>query len=229
MVRADVGRPGDRCGRLRPAGIRAHAVRARAPRRARRPHRRPRFRDRCTGHGRRQQPRGGLALDLALARPDLVERLVLVAASPTGYPYDDWPTAPSEAELDARIEAAEAAGDLDLVNRLEVRYWLDGVDEPEGRVTGARSLMLEMNGLALHATAGPDARTGPSWTRLSEVSCATFVLVGELDLPGTRLQAEQLAGRLPNSRFATIADSAHCPQLDQPEVLAELVRRFVEE
>ena len=45
----------------------------------------------------------------------------------------DWPTSAGEAELDEQIAEAEQAGDLDTVNRLEARYWLDGADQRDGR------------------------------------------------------------------------------------------------
>lgn len=96
---------------------------------------------------------GGLALDLALARPQDVTALVLISPSPSGYDYTDWPTSAEEAAQDDLVVAAEKSGDLDLVNRLEVRYWLDGVGQPEGRVSGPpRELMLEMNARALRAS-----------------------------------------------------------------------------
>ena len=74
----------------------------------------------------------------------------------------------AETEQDALIEHAEEAGDLDEVNRLEVRYWLDGVEQAEGRVQGPpRALMLDMNGRALAAEPiGDAAERAPAWPRL---------------------------------------------------------------
>ena len=174
---------------------------------------------------------GGLALDLALANPDNVNALILIAASPTGYNYTDWPTAPAEAALDDLVAAAEAAGDLELVNRLEVRYWLDGVDQPEGRVRGAtRDLMLEMNGRALHADPiGESTARVPAWDRLSEIAIPTLVVVGEHDLPGVQLQCSEIADAIPLGQMVTIAESAHCPSLDRPEELTKLMLEFLDQ
>ncbi len=172
---------------------------------------------------------GGLALDLALAHPDHVTALVLIAPSPSGYPSDAWHVVAAEAEQDARIAKAEEAGDLDEVNRLEVRYWLDGVAQTDGRVQGpARALMLEMNGRALAAEpVGDAAERPPAWPRLAQIHVPVLVVAGEHDLPGVGVLCAQLAAALPNARLTTIAGTAHCPSLDQPDALNRAVLEFV--
>lgn len=172
---------------------------------------------------------GSLALDLALAHPDDVVAIVLIGSGPSGYDYSDWPTAPAEAEQDDLIAAADAAMDLDLVNRLEVRYWLDGVDQSEGRVSDpARDLMIDMNGRALfHAPIGAPAERPTAAPRLGEIVVPVLVIVGEYDLPGVRRQGEQLAAALPAATFTSIAGSAHCPSLDQPRELSRVVLDFL--
>jgi pimeloyl-ACP methyl ester carboxylesterase len=137
---------------------------------------------------------------------------------------------PAEAVLDERIEAADDAGDLDLVNRLEVHCWLDGVDQPEGRVAGeARELMADMNGRALRAApVGPDADRPDTWPRLSEISVPVLVVCGEYDLDGCRQLCDELADAVPGARGITIPGAAHCPQLDRPEALNEVVLDFLE-
>jgi pimeloyl-ACP methyl ester carboxylesterase len=61
---------------------------------------------------------GKLAIDLALAAPDRVSGLVLIGTAVSGAPDPEVDDVPAD-ELNARIEAAEAAGDLEEVNRLE--------------------------------------------------------------------------------------------------------------
>lgn len=176
---------------------------------------------------------GGLALDLALDHPELVRALVLIAPSVSGYPSERWEESPAETELDRLIEAAEAAagagGDRDEVNRLEVRYWLDGTDQPEGRVTGeARALLVEMNARVLAATPpGPATEREPAWPRLDQVTVPTLVVLGQHDLPGFARLGAELVADLPDGRLVTVPDAAHCPQLDQPDRLNELVLGFL--
>lgn len=172
---------------------------------------------------------GAIAVDHALAHPDEVTALVLVAPSPSGYDDDRWPTMAAEEVLDQQIADAEQRGDLELVNRLEVRYWLDGVEQPEGRVTGdARQLMADMNGRALRAAPiGDRAARPPAWGRLSELTMPVLVVCGQHDLDGCHQLCDDLAAAVPSARRADIAGAAHCPQLDQPQSLAETVLDFI--
>ena len=78
---------------------------------------------------------GRLAVDLALAHPDRVAALVLIGPGVRGAPVL-VPDSPAVEALDRAIQAAEEAGDLDAVNELEARVWLDGPHAPAGRVTG---------------------------------------------------------------------------------------------
>jgi pimeloyl-ACP methyl ester carboxylesterase len=172
---------------------------------------------------------GGLALDLALAHPGHVAGLVLVAPSASGYPEDEWVSAAAELEQDAMIARAARTGDLDLVNRLEVRYWLDGVEQPEGRVEGPpRELMIEMNGRALKAgPVGTAVRQPPVWPRLTTIDVPVVVVAGEHDLPGMSRMCRDLVAAVPNGRLVMIEETAHCPSLDQPERLNRVVLDFV--
>ncbi len=171
---------------------------------------------------------GRVAVDLALAHPERVSGLVLIAASVRGASYDRSP--PEVEALEEAAEAAETAGDLDTTNRLEAHLWLDGPEQPEGRVGGlARELFLEMNRNALAlADPGPgveieaeEAAAGglSAWDRLVEITVPALVAVGELDYPSRRTVAEQTAARLPAGRFVTLPAVAHLPQLEGSEHL----------
>ena len=168
---------------------------------------------------------GQLALQCALDHPDRVAGLVLVCASASGFPDEDWPLAEAEDAQDGLIAAADEAGDLDEVNRLEARYWLDGTEQPEGRVTGeARDLFLDANGIALRAgDTGPMSRHPDQWPRLGSVRAPTLVVAGEHDLPGIGLMARRMAATIPGARLAVVPATAHCPSMDAPDALATLV------
>ncbi len=64
---------------------------------------------------------GRVALEIALARPDLVERLVLVGTGLPGYAWSDTVRRYSEEE-----NAAIARGDLDAAVEANLRMWVDG-------------------------------------------------------------------------------------------------------
>lgn len=168
---------------------------------------------------------GSLAIDLALAHPDEVHALVLIGSLPSGAPGESWVQTPQEAAAEAAVEAASQSGDLDLVNRLEVHYWLDGPAQPEGRVTGPpRDLMLAMNRRALAATPpGDDAARPEAWPRLGEIEVPTVLVLGEFDESGLGPLTQMMAERLPAARVHQLRGTAHCPMLDRPDVLASLV------
>jgi pimeloyl-ACP methyl ester carboxylesterase len=172
---------------------------------------------------------GGLALDMALAHPDEVLGMVLIAPSPSGFPADQWSTTEAEDDQDALIDEATRSGDLDEVNRLEIRYWLDGTEQPEGRVTGpVRDLMADMNRRALHAgPVGESADHPPVWPLVEQIDVPTLVVAGGHDLAGMTDVCGQLGERLPDARLETIDDAAHCPSLDRPDQVNALVLEFL--
>jgi len=99
---------------------------------------------------------GGVALDAAIAAPERVAGLVLLAPAISGAPEPELDA--DTARFDRLLDQAIEAGDLDEQNRLETWLWLDGPAQPEGRVSGpARSLLLDMNRLRLGNAVPEDA------------------------------------------------------------------------
>lgn len=174
---------------------------------------------------------GGVALDTALAHPDRVAALVLAGSAVTGAPPVEHVTTEAEQDLEAAIDAADEAGDLEEVNRLECHYWLDGPDQPEGRVPGtARDLFLDMNGRALGAPdVGEWQRPPDAWPRLAEISVRTLVVSGALDERMVLAVADQLTHDIPDARQVRLPGSAHLPSLDASESFATVVIEFLAE
>lgn len=170
---------------------------------------------------------GRIAIDIALAYPELVRALVLFGAAVSGAP---WPE-PSGAlrHLHDRIDAAEEANDIDEVNRLEAHLWLDGPESEEYRVRGAgRDLFLDMNGRALRAEEIGDAIPAPSaWGRLSEVHVPTLVVFGDLDVAALREVSRVLVETIPHATYRELPEFAHVPQLEDPSLCAQIIRDFV--
>ncbi len=170
---------------------------------------------------------GGTALDLALAHPDRVSSLVLIAPAVSGAPEPELE--PEVARIDALMEAADEAGDLAELNRLEVWTWLDGPLQPEGRVGGAaREHVVEANGRAL---AAPDAGRQDSgvaaWDRVAEIQAPALCLVGEYDLGYLRENTARVAAALPQGRLLPLAGVAHLPHLEEDEATLAAIEAFV--
>lgn len=172
---------------------------------------------------------GQTAIDLALAHPDRVAALALIGTAVRGAPYPDLTEGPT-AELNARIEAADAGGDLDEVGRLDAWMWLDGPGAQEGRVGGpARELFLEMNGRALRAEdPGEQADIAPAWPRLGEITAPTLLMVGRLDAEEILVIDEQAAALIPGARLRFLDDVAHVPHLEGDPATLDEIAAFVD-
>ena len=171
---------------------------------------------------------GHVALDLALARPSRVDRLVLAGSGIDGWEHDS--------ELKAAWEEEEAAferGDLDEAAWISVRTWLDGPTRDDQEVDPAlRRRVFEMQRLALDHE-NPEAHgewlTPSRRERLGDVSAPTLVLVGELDQPGFGRIARFLAAEIPGARFQELPGVAHLPPMEDPVGFADAVIPFLVE
>ncbi|GAA1143826.1 alpha/beta hydrolase [Nocardioides aquiterrae] len=173
---------------------------------------------------------GRTALDLSLAHPERVAGLVLIAPAISGAPAltSDDVDEPVR-QLDELIDAADEAGDLVEVNRLEAHLWLDGPLEAEGRVAGAaRELFLEMNGIALAAVdPGAQADLEPAWPRLGEIRVHTLVLVGEHDLRHFHDRARHLTDAITGAEQRILPGVAHLPHLEDDLTTLDIIEEFV--
>ncbi len=172
---------------------------------------------------------GQTAIDLTLAHPDRVAGLALIGTAIRGAPYPDLQEGPT-AELNARLEAADSAGDIEEVARLDAWMWLDGPGATEGRVSGpARELFLDMNRRALQAEdPGEQAELPAAWPRLSEIAVPTLVMVGHLDAEEIRAIAEPAAGMIPGARLRLLDGVAHVPHLEADPATLEEITSFVD-
>ena len=171
---------------------------------------------------------GQTAIDLALAYPDRVAGLVLIGTAIRGAPYPNPAKGPT-AELNARIEAADEAGDVDELGRLDAWMWLDGPSAKEGRVDGrARELFLDMNARALRASdPGEQAEISAAWPRLGAITTPTLVMIGRLDAEDVQAIDEQAAQIIPGARLRWLDGVAHVPHLEGDAATLEEIADFV--
>ena len=172
---------------------------------------------------------GKIALDFTLLFPDRVAGLVLLAPAVSGAP-DSEDAAPETQRLSHLIDAADAAGDLAEVNRLETWLWLDGPAGPIGRVSGAsRDLALAMNAIALSHDAEDQALPSEvdAWHRLDQIRVPVTVAWGDLDIPAMIDHSRHLAEHLPEAHGRVIPQTAHLPYLERPDLVADLIREAV--
>jgi len=137
----------------------------------------------------------------------------------------------SDAALFTDIEEADKAGDMDAVNRAEVRLWVDGPRRREGSAPATvRELVLDMNGRSLHtdwSAAENRPIEHPAITRLSEIAAPTLVIVGDQDLPHCIANADLITSKVAGSRKVIIENAAHLPSLERPEEFNRVLLDFL--
>ena len=176
---------------------------------------------------------GRVALELAIHRPDLVERLVVIAPGMPGWDWSEAPRAGWEAE-----GAAFDDGDLEAAAEASLRLWIDGPRRSPDQVDPAvRSLVREMvlrtYELELEA-AGTEANEEdildpPVSDRLGEIHCPTLVLVGEEDIADMQAIAAHVATSIAGARLATVPGASHLPSLERPDEVNPLLLAFLGE
>jgi pimeloyl-ACP methyl ester carboxylesterase len=168
-----------------------------------------------------------VAQELALARPDLVSRLVLMATHGRRHPLAAAITAGRCALHDAGVvlpesyhAAVEAALNLSpasLADPAAARDWLDVIGFSGSRITaGVRAQLAVLDGadrLAAYA-----AITAPA------------LVIGFADdrvLPP--VLAREVAAAIPGARYAEVPDAGHWGYLEQPRLVNELIVQFLTE
>jgi 3-oxoadipate enol-lactonase len=170
-----------------------------------------------------------VALDLAIARPGLVERLVLVSPS-----VGDGADAPEIRAFGEREDAALERGDLDGATEENLRMWVDGpyrepgeVDPEVRRWVGAMQHLAFENPTPDGATL--DRLTPPARERLAEIKVPTLIVTGSLDVAHVFQVAERLKEGIRGSRLETIEGAAHVPTLEKPGPWRNLLVDFLNE
>lgn len=171
---------------------------------------------------------GRVALEVAVARPDLVRALVLVAP---GFPGHEW-SQELRAQWDEE-EAAFEAGDLDAAVEVSLRTWVDGPRRrPEDVDPELRRRVGEMQRDAYDLQrewVDEEPLVRELGERLGEIVAPTLVLVGDEDQPDMQAIAKRLAREIQGARLATIPGTAHVPSMERPREFDELVLPFLEE
>jgi pimeloyl-ACP methyl ester carboxylesterase len=174
---------------------------------------------------------GRVALEMAVARPELVDKLVLIGASIPGYSWSDEVSSYGDEE-----DAALEQGDIEAAVQANLRMWVDGPNRSQDDVDPTvRLLIANMQRHAFELqlpvldTADEDLLVPDVGNRYVEISVPTLVLVGSEDIPDMHTIADQLASGITGARKAEIDGAAHVPNLEKPEEFDRLVLDFLAE
>src|SRR4051812_42665847 len=165
----------------------------------------------------------GVAVEVALTAPGLVESLLL--AAPGGSLI-----AEATPQLRASWEAENAAldaGDLDAAVEANLATWVDGPHR-DASDPAVRDLVAVMQRRAFELTADWDDvperdLDPPALERLDEIRVPTVILLGALDLDAIHDTAHRLAEGIRGARLLEWPDVAHLPSLERPDDFLALV------
>ncbi|HIM30251.1 MAG TPA: alpha/beta hydrolase, partial [Planctomycetes bacterium] len=160
-----------------------------------------------------------VALDVALAEPVLVERMVLVSPSIAGYVPEEMPAFLSELMGFLREKDFDQANEVLLSSSI--------MSVPPEQVERVRE-MVEVND-RLWSIPYSLVEQSPvsALERLEEIKMPTLVLVGENDLEAIRTQGALLENRMPNAHKISIAGGGHLLNLTSPQLFREALAKFL--
>ena len=175
---------------------------------------------------------GRVALELAVLRPELVERLVVIAPGLPGWAWSDE-TRAGWAEEEAAFERGdlEAAAEASLASVGRRPASLAG-DGRRGAAGGGGRMVLRSYELQQHAwDAGAEEEDldPPVSDRLGEIRCPTLVLVGAEDVADMRAIAAHVADSVSGARLVSVPGTSHLPSLERPDEINAHLLAFLRE
>ena len=175
---------------------------------------------------------GKISLDLALAHPDRVGALLLIAPGYSGMDYDHVPGGKATFERDETLSKAAsdawAAGDLAGATEQLRQLWasaLAGSDLDLFRTMvrdNAKEVFEERSGRF-------ETREGaPAAGRLKDVRAPTRILAGDRDNPAMPHLAKFLARGIPGATVEIVPGADHLLNLSRPAAFDAAVREIVQ-
>ena len=172
----------------------------------------------------------GVALEAALARPEVVESLVLAppGGSLLATRTDDL------AEFVEVEDAALDAGDVDGAVAANLEAWIAGRGRPLTDVDPevvAHVARMQRRAFEIQLAWGDEVEeidpARDPLRRLAEVAVPVLLVVGGLDLDTTLDSADRLEHGLDDVTRVDWPDVAHLPSLEQPERFTELLLEWL--
>jgi pimeloyl-ACP methyl ester carboxylesterase len=170
---------------------------------------------------------GTTAIDFALDYPEMVKRLILVSATPNGYQFEGEPPPKLLAFIGAYqqqnlVQAAELA----------TQVWFDGPQRqphqlnPETR-NRVKNIISEVLSTGTMDITGETSAGRPAVDRLGDIRVPTLIIAGDQDDPAMLEAAGYLAANIPGAQKTVIQDTAHLPNIEQPEAFNQVVLNFL--
>jgi 2-succinyl-6-hydroxy-2,4-cyclohexadiene-1-carboxylate synthase len=162
---------------------------------------------------------GRVAVHVALARPELVDGLVLI--STTAGIEDEAERAARRASDDALAAHAEEIGIDAFLDEWLAQPMFAGL--PPSARTGRST---DVHGLASSLRLAGTGKQESLWPRLSEIDVPVLVIAGERDAKYVAI-AERLAAGLPRAELALVPSAGHTVHLEAREAFLAVLRPWL--
>jgi len=170
---------------------------------------------------------GKVAIELVIAHPEAVNRLILVSPGLNGYEYQDVETL----EKDAILEELIADGKRQEVADLLIDIWVVGLKRKRDTVSlDVISLVREMILDNYYSVVDKYPETSPGFnviSRLNEIHVPTLVMIGDEDLSDMLAISQLVADRIPGAKRLEINNAAHLPNLENGTLFNQSVIDFL--
>ena len=155
-------------------------------------------------------------VDLALAHPDRVRSLALIAPGLSGY---DWPELPGLADRRAAFERGDARG-----LALEVlRLWGPLSFDEAGRLLDDAAAQVVLDQADWFLQDADEVEEPAAEPRLAEIGVPTLVVLGDQDVDAIADIGRRYARGIPGARLVTLAPADHLLPLRVPDELHPLL------
>jgi len=168
---------------------------------------------------------GSLAIDFTLANPDKVMKIVLVGSIVSGYGYSEHMSNRGGHMTEADWASAEALRRY-FFEKDPYTVWPENKEAKEkvNRIIEKYPLNLDMDKYKL--LQGPKR---PALSRLDEIKVPTLIVVGEYDIPDVHAHAGAIEAGISGAKRVLVNNAGHHVPTEQPEILNELILKFIRE
>jgi pimeloyl-ACP methyl ester carboxylesterase len=170
---------------------------------------------------------GRVAIEMAIAYPETVSRLILIAPGMTGYEYLDKETLAKDAILEGLI----ASGKREEVADMLVDIWVVGLKRDRETVNAAARALVRKMILDNYASVTDKYPETPSgfdmMSRLAEIRVPTLVMIGDSDVPDMQAISQLVTDRIHGAKRQSIPNAGHLPNLENSVLFNQSVIDFL--
>ena len=166
---------------------------------------------------------GSLAIEYALARPDVVKRLILVGPIVNGLAFSEHFSRRNQAAFRPLAEKADVAA--------AIANWVDDpflTARPNSAAKARLGAILNANPQNFGPRAPQQSVSSPSAvSRLGEIKAPALIIVGESDIADVHAHTGAIQAGISGSRRVVVKGAGHLVCLEQPKEFNRLIVDFV--